>query len=228
MLNSLWANQYPTEAFCNFWIVVIKLWVTPFKFIHNQMNLKVVRVSNDEQSDEGTENFLLFPLLSFIVGNINRFDGLRSSLRTTTEQLHSCGKRSDYEPVAPEHHWGGSIATDEHSGVTSLRLIPLRAYVISHHCHRVRQAVHAQADKRWWKPRQQAPGQGLSVFLPWKLQKRLEKLICWATPNKHWNKLFHNTLAKKLTVGYYLPRQQNSSGPWHLVGLLLLPGLCHG
>ena len=44
---------------------------------------------------------------------------VRNIVWTTQEHLHSCGKRSDYESVAPEHHWGGSIATDKRSGVTS-------------------------------------------------------------------------------------------------------------
>lgn len=44
---------------------------------------------------------------------------VRKILQTTQGLCHSCGKRYDYESMAPEHHWGGSIATDECTGVTS-------------------------------------------------------------------------------------------------------------
>lgn len=46
----------------------------------------------------------LLSFADFIVGDINRFDGIRNGLLTTQELLHSCGKRCDYEPVAPQHH----------------------------------------------------------------------------------------------------------------------------
>ena len=43
----------------------------------------------------------------------------QSTNHSIQEQLHSCGETCDCESVAPEHQWGGSIVTDEHSGVTS-------------------------------------------------------------------------------------------------------------
>lgn len=75
----------------------------------------------DGQMKQQTENFLFF--LSQLYCGRHKQNGWQStncnSRWTAQELLHSYGKRSDDDSVAPEHHWGGSIATDEHSGVTS-------------------------------------------------------------------------------------------------------------
>ena len=113
MLRSLWTFRLSrTIQFCDFCHPAMS---NCTHFIH--IPIKYVRYIPKIECLKHTDQELpVFTLLYFDVEEIWQ---QKKQFTNPQAMMHSCGKRSDYEPVASEHHWEGSIVTDECSGVTS-------------------------------------------------------------------------------------------------------------